>query len=134
MLQYSPSADWYMLAFMSGWSLADGTSSTTQRIEVGYQGHAGPRVSLALERQLLGIAEFDTTTFTLGTSLHDVSAQFNYTVATSCMVMGGLSVTQTLHSSTLGLTFPGNGREDSSLSGDLSLIPLAFVLSYVAEL
>ncbi len=154
MLLYSPSADWYMRAFMSGWSLGDGTSSTTQQVEVGYRGHAGPQVSVTLARQLIGLTEFDTTTFTLSTSLHDVSAQFNYTIATANVTTAEFSAVQTLHYANLSLTFPINGwwwtvsgmmgdasnvtvtffRENSNLSGSVSLVPLGFSLSYEAKL
>ncbi len=148
MLQYSPSADWYVRGFVSGWSSGDGTSFTTQQVQVGYQGLAGPQVSVTLARQLFGIAEFDTTIFTLGTSFHDLSAQFSYKTMT--MTMSEFSAVQTLHYPALSLTFPINrwwwtvsgmmgdvsnvmvtfSREDSNLSGELSLAPLGFGLSY----
>ena len=150
MLQYSPSADWYMRALMSASSSGDATSSTLQQVEVGYQGHAGPQVSVTLARQLFGIGEFDTTAFTFGTPLHDVYAQFNYRVATANVIMEEFSVARTLHYPTLSLAFPINGwwwtvsgmmgdasnvmvsfsREDGNLSADLSLIPLGFWLSF----
>ena len=148
MLQYSPSADWYMRGVVFGWSLGDGTSFTTQQVQVGYRGTDGPQVSVTLARQLIGIAEFDTTLFTLGTSFHDVSAQFGY--KTSTVTTAEFSAVQTLHYPTLSFTFPIKGwwwtvsgmmgdasnvmatfsREDSNLSGELSLAPLGFGLSY----
>ncbi len=148
MLQYSPSADWYVRGSVFGWSLGDGTSFTTQQVQVGYQGQAGPQVSVTLARQLIGIAEFDTTIFTLGTSFHDVSAQFDY--RTTTVTIAEFSTVQALHYPTLSFTFPIKGwwwtvsgmmgdasnvmvtfsREDSNLSGELSLAPLGFGLSY----
>ncbi len=148
MLQYSLSADWYLRGFVSGWSLGDGTSFTMQQVQVGYQGHAGPQVSVTLARQLFGIVEFDTTTFALGTSFHGVSAQFDY--KTTTVTMAEFSAVQTLHYPTLSFTFPLKGwwwtvsgvmgdasnvmvtfsREDNNLSGQLSLAPLGFGLSY----
>jgi hypothetical protein len=148
MLQYSPSADWSIRGFVSGWSSSDGTSSTTQQVQVSYQGHAGPQVSVTLARQLFGIAEFDTTIFTLSTSFHDVSAQFDY--PTTTMTMAEFSAVQTLQYPALSFTFPINGwwwtvrgtmgntsnvmvtfsRENGNLSGELSLAPLGFGLSY----
>lgn len=150
MLQYSysPSADWYMRGFVSGLSSGDGTSSTTQQVQVGYQGHAGPQVSVTVARQLFGIAVFDSTIFMVGASLHDVSAQFDY--KTTTVTFAEFSTVQTLHYPTFSVTFPIKGwwwtvsgmmgdasnvmvtfsREDSNLSGKLSLAPLGFGLSY----
>ncbi len=150
MLLYSPFADWYMRWSVSGWSLGDGTSSAVQQVQLGYQGYLGPQVSVTLARQLIGLTEFDTTTFTLSTSLHDVSAQINYRVAAANVTFEDFSAAHTLGYLTLSLTFPISGwwwtvsgmmgdlsnvvvsfsREDGNLAGNLSLVPLGFGLSY----
>lgn len=152
MFLYSPSPDWYMRWIMSGWAFGEGTSSIMQRVVLGYQGHPGPQVSVMLGRQSLGSAELDTTTFALGTSFHDVSVQFNYMIATSTATLEEFSAVQTFHYSTLSLTYPINGSwtvgvtlgdasnftiglnaEDGNLSGNISLVPLSFELSYEAK-
>ncbi len=153
MLLLSLPADWYMRWSLSGSSLGDGTSSMTQQMEVGYQGHAGPHVSLSLGRQLSGIADYNATTFTLSTSLRDVSAQLDYSVMTTITTAEEAWAVQTSRYTTLKFAFPmlgwlwtvsgkmadannvivGLSMGNDNLSMDLSLAPLDFRLSYEAK-
>lgn len=152
-LRYSPSPEWY--ARMSlGSSSGYGTSFATQQMEVGYQGSGGTQVALSLGRQLSGIAEYDTTIFTLSTSLHDVSAELKY-ASFSTMITSSeeSSAGYTSHYSALKFAFPLLGwlwtvsgtMADSSnimvdvsmakdnLSVGLTLNPLDVRLSYEAK-
>jgi hypothetical protein len=155
MLQYSPSAEWFIQYLVSGSSLGDGTSFGMQQVEVDYRARAGLHAAMSLTRQSLGSAEFDTTTFTMGTSLHDVSAQVGYTVATSTATADAFSAVQTLGYTTLSLTFPvstwwwtvtgtmgnaGNASvafssEDGNLVVSVPIVPFGgFFLSYESRL
>lgn len=149
-LVFSPSPDWYVRWFQSGWSFGDGRSSTMQQVQLGYQGHPGPQASVTLARQSLGFTELDTTTFSLGASLHDVSVRLDYMVVTGTFTTDEFRATQTSHYPTLTLAFPTNGlwwtvsgmmgetrqfaigfyTEDGNLSGNASLVPLSVSFSY----
>jgi len=153
-LRYAPAAGWYTLLSQSGSSVGDGMSSTAQQVEVGYQSFGGPQVALRLGRQLYGIVEYDTTSFTVSTSLQDVSVQFEYSVSALITSPEEPSPGQTSYYPALRFAFPmlgwlwtvtGTMAEGSnvmvdvfvqrnSLSAGLSLTPLDFRLSYQANL